>query len=50
MGETKQIAEALGINGTPSYVVAEDIVVGARGYEALATRIANFRKCKKAEC
>lgn len=48
--ETKMIAGALGINGTPSYVVAEDIVVGARGYEALATRIANFRKCKKAEC
>lgn len=48
--ETKMIASALGINGTPSYVVAEDIVVGARGYDALASRIANFRKCKKAEC
>ena len=48
--ETKQVASALGISGTPSYVVAEDIVVGARGYEALSTRIANFRKCKKAEC
>lgn len=48
--ETKMIAGALGINGTPSYVVAEDIVVGARGYEALASRIANYRKCKRAEC
>ncbi|CAN1520925.1 DsbG Protein-disulfide isomerase [Rhabdaerophilaceae bacterium] len=48
--ETKQIASALGISGTPSYVVAEDVVVGARGYDALASRIANFRKCKKAEC
>jgi protein-disulfide isomerase len=48
--ETKQIAAALGINGTPSYVIADDIVVGARGYEALSTRISNVRKCKKAEC
>jgi protein-disulfide isomerase len=48
--ETKMLASALGISGTPSYVVAEDIVVGARGYEALASRVANFRKCKKAEC
>ncbi|MCE2934328.1 MAG: DsbA family protein [Hyphomicrobiales bacterium] len=48
--ETKMIAGALGINGTPSYVVAEDIVVGARGYEALATRIANYRKCRRADC
>ena len=48
--ETKALADALGITGTPSYVVAEDLIIGARGYEALTTRIANYRKCKKAEC
>ncbi|MGL5445737.1 MAG: DsbA family protein [Rhabdaerophilum sp.] len=48
--ETRNLAGPLGITGTPTYVVAEDVVVGARGYEALATRIANYRKCKKAEC
>lgn len=48
--ESRLLADALGITGTPSYVVAEDLVVGARGYDVLAARIANFRKCRKAEC
>jgi protein-disulfide isomerase len=48
--ESKLLADALGISGTPSYVVAEDLVVGARGYDALHSRVANYRKCKKAEC
>lgn len=50
LDETKMLADALGITGTPSYIVAEDVVIGARGYDALATRVANYRKCKKAEC
>jgi protein-disulfide isomerase len=50
LDESKQLADALSITGTPSYVVAEELVIGARGYDALATRIANYRKCKKAEC
>ena len=48
--ESKLLAEALGINGTPSYVVAEDLVIGARGYDQLQKRIAAWRQCKKAEC
>lgn len=48
--ESRLLADALGITGTPSYVVAEELVVGARGYDALAMRVANYRKCKKAEC
>jgi protein-disulfide isomerase len=48
--ETRSLAGPLGITGTPSYVLAEDVVVGARGYDHLASRIANYRKCKKAEC
>jgi protein-disulfide isomerase len=50
LDETKLLADALNISGTPSYVVAEDVVVGARGFEALKGRIENYRKCKKAEC
>jgi len=50
LDESKLLAEALGINGTPSYIVADDLVVGARGFEALHTRVANYRKCQKAEC
>lgn len=48
--ESKLLADALGINGTPSYIVAEDLVVGARGYGELQKRIASWRQCKKAEC
>jgi protein-disulfide isomerase len=48
--ETMQLGEALGINGTPSYVVGQDIVVGAVGLEALQKRIINIRKCGKGTC
>lgn len=48
--ESMQLAEALGINGTPSYVIGKDIVVGAVGLEALQGRIMNIRKCGKGTC
>lgn len=48
--ETMQLGEALGINGTPSYVLGKDVVVGAVGQEALQSRIANIRKCGKGTC
>lgn len=48
--ETMQLGEALGINGTPSYVIGKDVVVGAVGQEALQGRIANIRKCGKGTC
>ena len=41
ISETMQLGEALGINGTPSYVIGKDIVVGAVGQEALQSRIDN---------
>ena len=44
------LADALGISGTPSYVVAEELVVGARGYDELMKRVTAWRQCKKAEC
>ena len=50
LAETMQIGESLGINGTPSYVVGQDVVVGAVGFESLQTRIANLRKCGKSMC
>lgn len=50
LDESKMLADALSISGTPSYVVAEDLIVGARGYDTLTTKIANYRKCKKSEC
>jgi protein-disulfide isomerase len=48
--ESKLLADALGINGTPSYVVANDLIIGARGYDLLAQHVGNFRKCQKAVC
>jgi protein-disulfide isomerase len=48
--QTIQIADALGLTGTPSYVVGEDIVVGAVGYSELKQRVDNIRKCGQATC
>ncbi len=45
-----QLADALGLTGTPSYVVGEDIVVGAVGFQDLKLRIDNIRKCGKSAC
>lgn len=48
--ESQLLAQALGINGTPSYVVADEVVVGARGYDVLKDRIEAYRRCQKAVC
>ena len=44
-----KLAEALGINGTPSYVLAGQVVVGAVGVEKLRDAI-NTARCGKATC
>ena len=44
IGEDMKLAAALGINGTPSYVVGNDLVVGAVGLPTLEQHIANVRK------
>jgi protein-disulfide isomerase len=48
--ETMQLADSLSLNGTPSFVVGSEVVVGAVGYEELKTKIDNVRKCGKAVC
>lgn len=47
--EDFQLAETLGLNGTPSYVIGEEVVVGAVGLQALKEKINNAR-CGKASC
>jgi len=47
--ESLKLAETLGLNGTPSYVVGTDVVIGAVGLEALRTKVSTAR-CGKAEC
>ena len=48
--EVMTIADALQLSGTPSYVLADDVVVGAVGYDALKEKIDNVRKCGKTNC
>jgi protein-disulfide isomerase len=47
--ESFKLAEALGLNGTPSYVVGNDVVVGAVGLDSLKAKV-NAARCGKATC
>jgi len=42
--ESMKLAEALGVNGTPSYVVGDEVVVGAVGLDALKEKLAAEHK------
>jgi protein-disulfide isomerase len=47
--ESFELATALGLNGTPSYVIGADVVVGAVGLPALQEKI-NTSRCGKPTC
>jgi protein-disulfide isomerase len=47
--ESFKLAEALGLNGTPSYVVGSDVVVGAVGFEKLKEKV-NAVRCGQPTC
>jgi protein-disulfide isomerase len=47
--ENMKIAEALGLNGTPSYIVGHEVVVGAVGLDALKQKV-NVARCGKETC
>jgi protein-disulfide isomerase len=49
LNENFKLAEAMGLNGTPSYVIGKDVVVGAVGAAGLAKKISEAR-CGKATC
>jgi protein-disulfide isomerase len=42
--ESMKLADALGVNGTPSYVVGDEVVVGAVGIDELRAKIKGERK------
>lgn len=48
--ESYRLADGLGITGTPSYVLGDEVVFGAVGYDQLNTKVANLRECGKAAC
>jgi protein-disulfide isomerase len=47
--ESLKLAESLGLNGTPSYVIGPNVVIGAVGVEALREKV-NTARCGKATC
>lgn len=47
--ESMKLAEKLGLNGTPSYVIGPNVVVGAVGLEQLKEKV-NSARCGKATC
>jgi protein-disulfide isomerase len=49
LNENFKLAEDMGLNGTPSYVIGGDVVVGALGVEGLSKKISEAR-CGKAAC
>jgi protein-disulfide isomerase len=50
LGEVMQLADALQINGTPTFVVGQDVVVGAVGYDQLKDKVDSVHKCGHAAC
>jgi len=47
--ENFKLAESMGMNGTPSYVIGKQVVIGAVGAEALKEKI-GIARCGKATC
>lgn len=47
--ENFKLAEAMGMNGTPSYVIGKQVVIGAVGVDALREKI-GVARCGKATC
>ncbi|MFS8037891.1 DsbA family protein [Xanthobacter sp. AM11] len=44
LDESMKIAEALALNGTPSYVVGDQVVIGAVGFDKLKAAVGEARK------
>ncbi|HEV2957839.1 MAG TPA: DsbA family protein [Xanthobacteraceae bacterium] len=42
--ENMKVADAVGLNGTPSYVIGSDVVIGAQGYDVLKEKVDAARR------
>lgn len=49
INENMKLAQDMGLNGTPSYVIGQDVVIGAVGIDGLREKIA-LARCGKATC
>lgn len=45
-----QLANAIGITGTPTYIVGDEAVFGAVGLDQIEEKVKNVRSCGKASC
>lgn len=48
--EVYALANNLGLTGTPSYVVGNEVVMGAVGYETLREKVQAYRQCGSTVC
>jgi protein-disulfide isomerase len=48
--ETMKLADSLQISGTPTFVVGQDLVVGAVGFDQLKDKVDSVHKCGHAVC
>jgi protein-disulfide isomerase len=48
--EAMKVGDALKVQGTPAFVVGDEVVFGAVGYEPLKSAIASIRQCGKSSC
>jgi len=48
--EVYELADGLGITGTPSYVLGDEIIFGAVGYDRLMPKVAGLLECGKTVC
>ncbi len=48
--EVYSLANRLGLTGTPSYVVGNDVVMGAVGYEELSQKLDALQNCGQTTC
>ena len=48
--EVYTIANRLGLTGTPSYVVGDEVVFGAVGYDQLRSKLTELRSCGETTC
>jgi protein-disulfide isomerase len=50
LAQSFQIAQALEISGTPTFIIGDEIIPGAVGAEVLREKIANMRACGSTQC
>lgn len=48
--ESFSLADALSLNGTPTFILGNEVIVGAVGIDVLKSKIAAMRACGKTSC